>query len=169
MGTKVEIVPYDASWPLEFEKIRQDIHILLPGKFLDIQHIGSTAVVGLSAKPCIDVDIILSDLTEMDFCRTALQDAGYEPRGSRYGDGVWAFLRRDALPYQRLYVCPPDSLTHTRRVLFRDRLRENSDFALQYQGLKLQLAQKYEYDGDAYTRAKTNFINTINDAAVRDL
>ena len=169
MGTKVEIVPYDASWPLEFEKIRQDIQILLPGKFLDIEHIGSTAVVGLSAKPCIDVDIILDDLTEMDFCRAALEDAGYEPRGSRYGDGVWAFLRRGALPHQRLYVCPPDSLTHTRRVLFRDRLRENSDLALQYQRLKLQLVQRYEYDGDAYTRAKTDFINTIIDAAVRDL
>jgi GrpB-like predicted nucleotidyltransferase (UPF0157 family) len=169
MGTKVEIVSYDASWPLEFEKIRQDLQLLLPGKSLDIEHIGSTAVVGLSAKPCIDVDIILGDLTEMDFCRAALEDAGYEPRGSRYGDGVWAFLRRGALPHQRLSVCPPDSLTHTRRVLFRDRLRENSDLALQYQRLKLQLVQRYEYDGDAYTRAKTDFINTIIDAAVRDL
>jgi hypothetical protein len=44
-------------------------------------------------------------------------------------------LRRGALPHQRLYVCPPDSLTHTRRVLFRDRLRENSNLALQYQRL----------------------------------
>lgn len=161
MGTKVEIVPYDASWPIAFEKIRQDIKILLPGKFLEIEHIGSTAVPGLSAKPCIDVDIILGDLTEIDLCRAILEKAGFEPRGSRYGDGVWAFLRRNALPHQRLYLCPPNSLTHARRMLFRDRLRGNSELALQYQTLKLQLAQRHEYDGDAYTRAKTDFINKV--------
>ncbi|MNL57617.1 hypothetical protein D3C87_1811930 [compost metagenome] len=97
----------------------------------------------------------------MDFCRTSLEEVGYEPRGSRYGDGVWAFLRRDTLPHQRLYLCPPDNLTHYHRILFRDRLRANINLASRYQVLKLQLAQQHEYNGDAYTRAKTEFINTV--------
>jgi GrpB-like predicted nucleotidyltransferase (UPF0157 family) len=168
MGTKVEIVPYDALWPIEFEKIRQDIEMLLPGEFREIEHIGSTAVPGLSAKPCIDVDIILDDVIEMDFCRAILEEAGFEPRGSRYGDSVWAFLRRNALPHQRLYLCPPGSVTHARRILFRNRLREDSALARQYQTLKLQLAQRHEYDGDAYTRAKTDFINTVIATPARD-
>ena len=161
MGTPVDIVPHDANWADAFSTIEQRLRHMLGAKAASIDHIGSTAVPGLAAKPFIDIDVTLSDIAEMDACRVLMQDAGYEPRGSRHGDGVWAFMIRNPLPGQRVYLCPPDSNTHRDRMIFRNTLRNHSDLAAEYAALKGQLAAQYPCDGDAYTAAKTLFIAKV--------
>jgi GrpB-like predicted nucleotidyltransferase (UPF0157 family) len=158
MATLVEIVPYDSNWPQQFTAIKAKLKELLGSRAASIEHIGSTAVPGLPAKPFIDIDIVLPDAAVMDTCRKLLENAGYEPRGSSYGDGVWAFMIRNPLPGQRVYLCPHDSVTHKKRMIFRDILRSSSDIAAAYTLLKKELAKRHTHDGDAYTAAKKEFI-----------
>lgn len=89
--------------------------------------------------------------------------AGYEARGNRHDDAVWAFMKRSGTPHQRIYLCPPENRTHARRMVFRDHLRLHAESATAYAALKQELARKFPYDGDANTAAKTAFIDRIVD------
>ncbi|CDZ57353.1 GrpB family protein [Neorhizobium galegae] len=157
MPTPVEIVDYDPSWPACFAEAALRLAALLGDLVVSIDHVGSTAVPGLAAKPLIDIDATLRSAADMPAASGHLHSWGYEPRGSRHGDGVWAFLLRGE-PGQRAYLCPPDNETHRKRMLFRDRLRANADLAVQYEGLKYKLALEFRLDGDSYTSAKSEFI-----------
>lgn len=161
MGTPVEIVTHDPSWPSIYRTIEGQLKGLLGAKAAEIYHVGSTAVPGLDAKPFIDVDVVLSDITDIDPCRLLLAQAGYEARGSKHGDGVWAFMIRNPLPGQRIYLCPPNSETHRQRLVFRDILRFHDDIRQDYTALKKLLAERHPHDGDAYTVAKADFIRNI--------
>ncbi|KXG87940.1 GrpB family protein [Agrobacterium bohemicum] len=161
MGTPVKIVPHDPSWSSIYVMIEGRLKNLLGSKIAEIHHIGSTAVPGLDANPFIDVDIVLSDIIDIDPCRLLLEQAGYEARGSRHGDGVWAFMIRSPLPGQRIYLCPPKNETHRQRLLFCDILRFHDDIRQDYAALKKMLAERHSHDGDAYTVAKTDFIRNI--------
>ncbi|XUY27344.1 GrpB family protein [Agrobacterium sp. rho-8.1] len=158
MGAVVEIVPYDPSWPQIYRDVEKSLHALLKDAVKSIDHVGSTSVPGLASKPYIDVDVVLSDMANLHECRILMEGFGYEPRGSRYGDGVWAFMIRDPLPGRRVYLCPSDSGTHFKRMRFRDILRANAGVAGKYGELKQNLAHIYREDGDGYTRAKADFI-----------
>ena len=161
MATLVEIVPYDDSWPQLFLEITKELQDILGPSVIAIEHIGSTAVPGLPAKPVIDVDVVISTASHVASARAALVTRGYEARGNRYDDGVWAFLKRSCRPQQRVYLCPPENRTHERRLVFRDFLRSHAETAAAYATLKTELARKFPYDGDAYTAAKGDFINQI--------
>ncbi len=168
MATLVEIVPYDASWPRHFLKIAKELRAILGPNAIAIEHIGSTAVPGLPAKPVIDVDVILSGPSDISSASDALVAAGYEARENRYDDGVRAFLKRSATPQQRFYLCPPGNRTHERRLVFRDVLRGHAETAAAYATLKTELARKFPYDGDAYTAAKGDFISRVVGKALPD-
>lgn len=126
-----------------------------------IDHIGSTSVPSLPAKPIIDIDVTLNGLIDIPTASTALIEAGYHPRGNRYGDDVWAFLYHGRPPKQRVYLCPPENETHRRRLVFRDYLGNHGDVAAAYALLKERLAVQFRYDGDRYTAAKSDFINGV--------
>ncbi|WP_105401979.1 MULTISPECIES: GrpB family protein [Neorhizobium] len=157
MPTPVEIVDYDPSWPACFAEAAHGLAALLGDMVVSIDHVGSTSVPGLAAKPLIDIDVTLRSTTDIPASSTLLHSLGYEPRGSRHGDGVWAFLLRGE-PGQRVYLCPPDNETHRKRMLFRDRLRADADLAAAYERLKRDLALEFPLDGDGYTSAKSEFI-----------
>lgn len=164
LGTPVEIVPYDPTWPESYSNIEAELRSLLYGMVQSIDHVGSTAVPSLAAKPYIDIDVVLTDVAHIGRSRILLETSGYESRGSRYGDGIWAFMIREPFPGQRVYLCPPGNTTHGKRICFRDILRQNSCLAKAYANLKQELAAKHYRDGDRYTQAKTHFIeNTLKD------
>jgi HAD superfamily hydrolase (TIGR01509 family) len=162
MAYRVEIADYDPAWPQHFAKAATHLRAILQGVVSHIDHVGSTAVPGLAAKPKIDIDVTLIDGVSMSHACVALEQAGYEPRGARYGDGVFAFLLSGnpgaGNPGYRVYLCPPQSETHRKRMIFRDCLRRDTELAQAYAALKRQLAEHYRYDGDAYTKAKSAFI-----------
>lgn len=164
MATRVDIVDYDEDWPQRFAQAQQTLAGILSIPIACIHHVGSTAVPGLAAKPLIDIDITVEASETIAEACTQLERNGYQPRGARYGDGVFAFLKPGA-PGYRVYLCPPKSDTHQKRILFRDRLRADLALAREYALLKQQLAAQYRYDGDGYTRAKAEFIT----AAIKHL
>ncbi|NKL24230.1 GrpB family protein [Rhizobium leguminosarum] len=161
MATLVEIVPYDQNWPHYFSAIEFKLRQLLASEVVAIDHIGSTSVPGLPAKPLIDIDVTLHGLTDIPAASAALIKAGYQPRGNRYDDDVWAFMQRVSTPKQRVYLCPPENETHRRRLVFRDYLRNHAEIAEEYSLLKEQLAKKFPYDGDRYTAEKGRFIADV--------
>jgi GrpB-like predicted nucleotidyltransferase (UPF0157 family) len=165
MATLVEIIPYDQNWPRHFSATSSDLRQLLGNKVVAIDHIGSTSVPGLQAKPLIDIDVTLNGLIDIPAASAALIEAGYHPRGNRYGDDVWAFLYDGTTPKQRVYLCPPENETHRRRLVFRDYLRNHGDVAAAYALLKERLAMQFPYDGDRYTAEKSGFINDVIERA----
>lgn len=165
MSPAVEIVPYDSNWPRVYANVEGALRAILGSKVVAVDHVGSTAIPGMSAKPVIDIDITLSGLADVDEARTRLMDAGYESRGNRYDDDVWAFMMKTTTPNYRVYLCPPKNETHLRRLLFRDYLRKHNEAAEAYSLLKTKLASQYAYDGDRYTSEKREFVADIVDKA----
>ena len=164
-GTTVELVPYDPNWPAAFRRIRDKLERLLTPYVVDIEHIGSTSIPGLAAKPLIDIDIILRSSDDVPPATQLLLDQDYEPRGNRYDDDVWAFMLRDGKPQERIYLCPPNNQTHQRRIIFRDHLRSHPADMAEYAALKQELAAKFQHDGDRYTAEKRHFVDAIIDKA----
>lgn len=167
MATRVEIVPYDANWPQRYLDAEQKLRGILGVRVIAVDHIGSTAVPGMPAKPIADIDVTLRDLSDVPAASALLVEAGYQARGNRYDDDVWAFLLHGAQPTQRVYLCPPGNETHRRRLVFRDHLRADSAAATAYSSLKARLASQFPYDGDRYTAEKRDFINAVVDRALQ--
>ncbi|MBX4873339.1 GrpB family protein [Rhizobium bangladeshense] len=160
MHRPVEIVNYDREWSVAFQRIRAKLAALLP-QALAIDHVGSTAIPDMTAKPLIDIDIVLPGLEHIESATQVLLSENYEPRGNRYDDQVWAFLSRDSLPAERVYLCPVGNGTHRNRLAFRDYLIAHPEAAGEYAALKRRLAAEFKMDGDRYTAEKREFVDTI--------
>jgi GrpB-like predicted nucleotidyltransferase (UPF0157 family) len=161
MPTRVEIVPYDANWPRHFADAAAQLRKTLGSSVLAVDHVGSTAIPNMPAKSLVDIDVTLSSLSDVPNASNCLVEAGYEPRGNRYNDDVWAFLLKSSTPKLRVYLCPPRNRTHERRLAFRDYLRHHGDAAKAYATLKKLLAERFPYDGDRYTAEKSGFVQEI--------
>ena len=159
MPTPVVIADYDSAWPEHFTVIAASLRTLLGDAVHAVDHVGSTAVPYLAAKPIIDVDVTLVGEQHMARACVRMAAAGYEARGNRYDDGMWAFLKKKTAPACRVYLCPPGNETHRRRLAFRDCLREDGALRDAYADLKRTLARRFPLDGDAYTAAKKAFID----------
>ncbi len=157
MPTPVIVVGYDAAWPDRFSEVSQSLRALLGDAVHAVDHVGSTAVPGLAAKPVIDVDVTLCSRERIEAACRCMADAGYGTRGNRYDDDMWAFLSKGE-PACRVYLCPPENETHRRRLVFRDRLRQDGALRAAYSALKQRLSVQFPLDGDAYTAAKRSFI-----------
>ncbi|MGO4481217.1 GrpB family protein [Rhizobium pisi] len=160
MQKPVELVSYDPQWPQAFRNIRARLLALLPNA-LSIDHIGSTSIPGMAAKPLIDIDIVLPGLGHIEDATRVLLSQDYEPRGNRYDDEVWAFLSRGAEPAERVYLCPAGNGTHRNRLAFRDYLIAHPQAAADYAALKRRLAVEFRMDGDRYTAEKREFVDAI--------
>ncbi len=166
MPTLVQLVPYDPSWPQQFRAAEERLRGILKDQVLAVDHIGSTAVPGMSAKPLVDIDVTLTDSGAIARAGLALVNAGFEARGNRYDDDMWAFLSTPSSPALRVYLCAPGNQTHRQRLLFRDFLRRHSDTAAEYARLKYRLALEFPYDGDRYTAEKSGFVRRVTEAAM---
>lgn len=165
MPTLVFLVDYDGTWPDQFTEVAACLRSLLGAIVCDIDHVGSTAVPGLAAKPIIDIDVTLRGYEEIAPAAACMVAAGYEARGNRYNDDMWAFSRA-AAPACRVYLCPPGNDTHRKRLIFRDRLRGDGDLCAAYAALKRALSRRFPLDGDSYTAAKRDFIEAAINASL---
>ena len=159
----IVVVPYDKRWAQDFEDIASEIRDALCELALDIQHVGSTAVPGLSAKPIIDVDVVIRDYSVFDAVVRALQSISY------YHEGDLGIASREAFGYDgkahlrkhHLYVCPQDSPELKRHVAFRDYLRAHSEAAGEYGRIKEEGASLHPHDIEGYIEHKSAFIGRI--------
>lgn len=161
--SEVVVVDYDLAWPIHFEKIKAHLLPCLSSYEIDIQHVGSTAVPGLAAKPVIDIDIIVEKAGDIDDLVEAIKDIGYEHLGDLGIEGREAFKRIDNqgdTPWYRhnLYLGLRQSTGIQNHLRFRDFLRREPDVAAAYGNLKQQLAKAYAFDRALYTEKKSDFI-----------
>ena len=162
----ITLVPYDPAWPDRFLALRASIESRLGDLVLDIQHIGSTAVPGLAAKPKIDIDVVTTSAAAMEAAVARTRSFYYACHGDRYGNGMWSFTRDHDGYGERLYLCAPGHPVHADRVRFRDHLRAHPDSAAAYGALKRRLAAEAGGDWERYTGGKSGFIAQI--LGVRD-
>ena len=164
MKTKrVIIVPYDSKWSNEFEKIKLYLEKSLENSIVAIEHVGSTSIEGLSAKPIIDIDVIIQSYDKFEDVKLRLKNLGY------YHEGDLGIKNREAFGYiekhefmtHHLYVCPRDSEELKRHIAFRDYLRIHKEDREKYSDCKLQAALKYPTDIDSYIETKSPCITEI--------
>lgn len=154
----------DPAWPARFMEERERLLGLGRGLFIDVQHIGSTAVPGLAAKPIID---LLAGVASMAVARgLADRVAGWGYTGSAefnatLADRQWFMRWADGHRTHHLHVVVHDSPAWRDRLRFRDVLRADPDTAARYAALKQRLAQAHAGDREAYTQAKEGFVRGV--------
>jgi GrpB-like predicted nucleotidyltransferase (UPF0157 family) len=167
----VQIVDYDSQWPLAFRELSDVIAEALGELALAIEHVGSTSVPGLAAKPIIDLDVVISSRDVLSEVIDSLRQLGYTHQGPGAVCGREQFAREGCdvprtdtgrvWPDHHLYVCAQNNPELIRHIAFRDYLRSHPDEARAYDTLKRQLAKRFRHDRDAYGVSKTEFIEGI--------
>ena len=160
---KVIVLPYDESWKSSFEAIKKEIERAIGDLIIGIEHVGSTSVEGMSAKPCIDIDVVIEDYGKFDAVVRGLAAIGYIHEGDLGIKDREAFAYRDKphLQTHHLYVCPKDSAELHRHVTFRDFLKNHADAVEQYSAVKETAARLYPNDIDGYIAYKSPCIEEI--------
>ncbi len=157
----VVVVPYDPAWPAAFARLRDRLAAALGERAVGIEHVGSTAVPGLDAKPIVDIDVVVRPERPLAEIVDALAALGYRYLGDLGIHGREAFRAPAGLPRHHLYVCPAGSAALTAHLALRDVLRADPELAAQYGALKRELAARYRDDRDAYAEGKTHFITGV--------
>jgi GrpB-like predicted nucleotidyltransferase (UPF0157 family) len=164
---KVLLTPYSLSWPRDFEaeKLSLQQQISLPVK---IEHIGSTSVAGLCAKPIIDILIGVANESQLDILVPEIQDLGYQYI-SRYENEMpyrrFFLKEKNAVRTHQIHAVAYKSTFWIRHLQFRDYLRAHSEVAEEYAALKRRLAERDWESINDYADAKTAFIRRIEEAA----
>ncbi|MBI4480911.1 MAG: GrpB family protein [Acidobacteria bacterium] len=161
---EITIVDYDPAWPEKFRQHASTISIALGNAALRIEHIGSTSVSRLAAKPIIDILVVVQDSSDEDQYLPQLHAAGYQLR-VREPDWHEHRMFRTAERDVHIHVFSVGSSEIERHLTFRDRLRTNADDRLFYEQTKRKLAAQSWPAMDAYARAKTDVIDCILSAA----
>lgn len=160
----VRVVPYDSSWPDRFAEEAALLDAALrPWLTGPIEHIGSTAVPGLPAKAVIDIMAAVQDLPSSLNAREALVASGYRYYPYRSEVMHWFCKPSPQRRTHHLHLVPFESQLWVDRLAFRDALRESAEIAAQYSALKVALAREYEFDREAYTEGKGDFIRAVLD------
>lgn len=163
MVEPVIVVPYDSNWRKLYEIEREDIVARIGDFVEDIQHMGSTSVEGLAAKPIIDMMIGISTLDDAKYCIPPLEAMGYEYVPEFEKDlPMRRYLRKsaDGIRTHHIHMVEISSDFWARHVAFRDILRSNASIRDEYAALKYRLAEAHRDDREGYTDAKTDFIET---------
>jgi GrpB-like predicted nucleotidyltransferase (UPF0157 family) len=163
-GRGVAVVPYDPAWAERYEVERARIVVALGPTALRVAHVGSTSVVGLEAKPVIDILISVESIRDESAFRPALESLGYERREDvALPDDAYFTLNEDGVRVLQLHVCEAGGTFEREHLAFRDRLRSDAELCDQYAVLKRELAEQYPDDRLAYTAAKAPFIRAALD------
>jgi GrpB-like predicted nucleotidyltransferase (UPF0157 family) len=169
-ATAIVIAPYDPTWPTWFTQVHDYVWPALDGLALRIDHVGSTAVVGLAAKPILDMDIVVSggDLVAPITERLAL--IGYEWIGDLGVEGREVFRLRSAhhLPEHHLYLVTENNKAHVDHWLFRDLLSEDTEARDRYEALKKENAIVAAGDLNVYTARKAELVAELLGTARRE-
>jgi GrpB-like predicted nucleotidyltransferase (UPF0157 family) len=157
----VVVVDYDPQWPATFEILSAPLAGALGTLAAAIEHVGSTSVPGLAAKPIIDIDVLLKSTTDLPLVIQRLACIGYVHRGDLGVAGREAFYAPPGSPKHHLYVCPPESREYRRHLALRDFLRTHSAEAENYGKLKRSLGARFRNDRSAYNEGKSEFVEAL--------
>ena len=160
---RVMVLPYDEAWAVNFDNIKRELESALGAFALRIEHVGSTSVRGMCAKPCIDIDVVIKDYSVFDEVVRLLSEIGY------IHEGDLGIKDREAFKYENkphlqahhLYVCPEYSEELHRHIRFRDFLRSDSASAKEYGQVKQAAAKLYPNDIEKYIEYKSSCIERL--------
>lgn len=152
------VVPYAPEWPSRFREIAAPIRAALGGVARRIDHIGSTAIPGLAAKPIIDIQISVASLEPLDAYRLPLERVGWVFRADNTERTKRYFREAPGTPRTHIHVRAAGSWGEQFALLFRDYVRAHPDVAARYAALKRELAERFRDDRRGYTEAKSPFI-----------
>ena len=164
MRTKrVVVVSYEETWKTAFEEIKYEIEAEIGDLILGIEHVGSTSVEGMSAKPCIDIDVIIKDYSVLDEVVSKLGTIAYIHEGDLgiRDREAFKYVDKSHLMMHHLYVCPQYSEELHRHITFRDFLRHNPDAVKEYSMVKEKAARLYPNDIDQYMEYKSSCIEEL--------
>lgn len=162
--TAVTVVPYDPAWPGQFAVVRADLEVALARvPIVGIEHVGSTSVPGLAAKPVLDIDVIV-ERENLDAAINALVGAGYSHRGD-LGVADRHSMKEPNGIRRNVYVTVDGSLALRNHLAVRAALRSDPVLRERYAARKLQLARRDWRDSDDYAVAKSGIIQEILAAA----
>jgi GrpB-like predicted nucleotidyltransferase (UPF0157 family) len=157
VGTPIEIAPYDRKWSKRFAQLGAQLRPALGDIALRIDHIGSTAVPGLAAKPVLDLQISLASFEPLDAYRRPLEGLGYVHRADNTDRTKRYFREPPGTPRTHIHARLAGSFSEQFALLFRDYLRSHPRDAGEYAELKRRLAERHRDDRRAYTEAKVPF------------
>ena len=164
----VIISEYDPAWPDLFVRERPVLEAALGACVEVIEHIGSTSVPGLAAKPVIDVLVGVSEISDVDGCADAMQAAGYEALGENGLPGRRYFRKRNAAGERlfHVHVYASDSAAYHRHLVFRDYLLAHPGRAAEYGAFKRKLAAQDLPDRVSYVSGKADLVARIEAEAL---
>src|SRR5919108_4540369 len=153
----IEIVAYDPAWPERFAWLGGELRRALGGVAVRIDHIGSTAVPGLAAKPVIDIQISVASFDPLEAFRAPLEALGYAYRADNTERTKRYFREPAGSSRTHIHVRRAGSFSEQFALLFRDYLRATPEVAAEYEALKQRLAAHHRDERRAYTEAKVPF------------
>lgn len=157
----VEVVPYSQYWPTQFDQAAEDLRHALRGVPVEsIEHVGSTSVAGLVAKPVLDIDVIVQP-RDVAAAVAALEAVGYRHRGDLGVTGREAFAAPDEEPRRNVYVCAAGCLSVRNHLAVRDVLRRRDDLRDEYARVKLDLASDPTIEIDTYVAGKSAVLQKV--------
>ena len=158
----IVVVPYDRRWPNEFNKIKKELLPIIGNLIITIEHIGSTSVPGLWAKPIIDLNIVIErEMLPILIDKLASVNYLYEGDLGVKDHEAFRYSNKSHLMQHHLYVCTKDSAEHIRQIAFRDYLRKNPFDCEKYSIIKVEMAKKYPHDIDSYIKGKEPIVMEI--------
>jgi len=159
----VQVVTYHADWHDLFEQERRVLHKHIGHLVVDIQHVGSTAVPGLDAKPILDIAVAVASVTVIPQCRPLLCALGYLDRGDAGIDGGYLFVKESApdVRTHHLHIVARDDPRWGNYLRFRDVLKADETLRTRYATLKKAVQEQFSQDRKAYTASKHTFIQDI--------
>lgn len=163
----VRLCPTDASWPKQFAEERERLLGLFPSQLQGVEHIGSTAIPGIPAKPIIDILAAVESMAVADRLTEPLLASGYTTSvefNATLKDRRWFMRWAQGRRTHHLHLVVAGSDEWHRRLRFRDALRADQALADRYAALKRTLAQLHGANREAYTRGKAAFVNRVIDS-----
>ncbi|MBM7567201.1 GrpB family protein [Paenibacillus sacheonensis] len=159
MGGEVVVLAYDPEWARQFELLKAYVQPALSDLAVGIEHVGSTSVPGLAAKPIVDIDVTLAAPADVRTAVGRLAELGYVHEGDLGMAGREAFIPPAGLPWHHLYAYAADHPEYRRHLLFRDYLRSHPEEVQAYGELKRRLVERFRHNRAAYSEAKGEFVS----------
>ncbi len=160
----IRLVPHDLAWPAAFAAEQRRLLSLFPLELRAVEHIGSTAIPGMPAKPIVDMLAGVDSMAAADALFEQVLLHGYATSrafNEMLPDRRWFMRSVEGRRTHHLHIVVFGGPTWQRHLLFRDRLRSNAALAQSYARLKSELAARFEHDREAYTDAKSAFVASV--------
>lgn len=168
MGLKVGLVKleeYTSEWKILFEKEKENLEKIFGNIAIKIEHVGSTSIEGLAAKPIIDIMVCIEKFSDFEKIREYFDKEPYSIKNDSPEDEILVRKGPEENRTHFIHIVENNSIRALNTIIFRDYLRNNKDALNEYEKLKKDLAEKYSNDRKSYTTSKSEFIqNIINKA-----